>query len=126
MRRLFLVAALALAMPMAACNSLASLPPSPSNAANATVLDEQLALGVEASYKAARTALELYVDTGQLKGANAAKARKLNAQAYAAVKATRAAYAAGNADSYITAATTATHGVSALLSALHPAATGSN
>lgn len=125
MKRFLLCAALALAVPIGGCHSFTSLPTSPSNAANATVLDEQLALGVEATYKAARTAMETAVDSGVLHGANATKARTLNTQAYDAVKATRAAYDAGQQDNYIAAAGKAAGIVSNLL-AVTAAAKGSN
>lgn len=120
MKRFLLCAALALAAPLAACHSFSELPPSPSNAANATILDERLALGAEGSYKAARVAMEFMVDHGYLKGAAAAKARTLNTQAMNATKAVRDAYDAGNKDSYIAAAGLASKAVADLLAAATP------
>lgn len=94
--------------------------PCPSNAtgnsiSNSTRLDERLALGVEGAYAAARTAAELAVDAGIVKGAAATRLRAANKRAYDAVQAVRAAYCAGNQTSYVGAAVKATEAVSAFL-----------
>jgi len=119
MRRLslFLIPALAA---MAACSVPTggiNVPP-PSSIADATVLDEKLALGAEATYAAARTAMEFQVDRGQITGAAATRASALNRKAYAATLAVRSAYDAGNADGYVEAAATATLATSQLLAVL--------
>lgn len=79
-----------------------SLPPAPVAAANQTVLDEQAALSVELAYKAARTAIEIAVDAGAIKGERAKKFADLDNKAYAAVGIVRSAYRAGNATDYAT------------------------
>lgn len=96
-----------LALALSGCGPLlqlpAGIPPAPAAAANATVLDEQAALGVELAYKAERIALETAVDTGRLTGARAAQAAALDDKAYKAVTIVRRAYLAGNATDYTTA-----------------------
>jgi len=92
--------------------------PAPAAAANSTVLDEALALKVEAAYKASRSAMELAVDSGRLRGANATTAAAIDNRIYAGVQATRAAYRAGNADRYTTAAAEALNAVGDLLIAV--------
>lgn len=119
MRKLFLFAALPLALAGCGLGSVAgNVPTSPGQVAQQTVLDEQGALGVELAYKAFRTALEVAVDAGVLKGANATKAATLDNRAYAAVQAARAAYRAGNAASYAQAVTEARAAINAALAAV--------
>lgn len=99
MKRLLICAALALSLP--GCAGLGALMTGgPVTAANQTVIDEQGAIGVELAYKAARTALEIAVDSGLLKGERAARAADLDNQAFAAVTGVRAAYRAGNSSNY--------------------------
>lgn len=102
MRRLIILGALML--PGCALTGAAGLPSSPAAVADRTVLDEQIGAGAEAAYKAERLALELAVDAGLLKGANAAKAAAIDNQAYAALKLVRASYSAANAKGYTSAA----------------------
>lgn len=116
MRKLFLFAAAPLAL--AACATLPAVPTSPGQVADATVLDEQGALGVELAYKAFRTALEVATDAGVLRGATATKAAALDNRAYGAVQAARAAYRAGNAASYTQAVTDARAAINAALAAV--------
>lgn len=85
------------------CSTLSSLPTSPENAANATVLDEQALIGAELAYKSARIALEIYVDSGHCTGACATRFRTLNTEAHDALLAARAAYAAANSPNYLAA-----------------------
>lgn len=94
---------------------ISSLPASPAAAADQTVLDEQAMLAVELAYKAARTAAELAVDSGVLKGEAAARVAELDNTAFRAVALVRAAYGAGNAASYGAALTEARAAVGALL-----------
>lgn len=100
MKRMILCLAAVLVLSACTFGSLASVPPAPSGLANRTVLDEQGALAVELAYKAARTAVELAVDTGLLKGPAAAQVADLDNRAFLAVTSARSAYAAGNAASY--------------------------
>ncbi len=74
--------------------------PAPVTVADKTTLDESLGRGANLAYKAARTACEIAVDAGVIKGATATRFRVLNRQAYAAVQAVDRAYATGNARSY--------------------------
>lgn len=108
--------AAALALSLTGCAGLgAMMTGGPATAANQTVLDEQGAIGVELAYKAARTALEIAVDSGLLKGDRAAKAAALDNQAFAAVTGVRAAYRAGNASNYGAAMGEARAAVTAML-----------
>jgi hypothetical protein len=91
------------------------IPPAPSEIADKTILDEQGALGAELAYKAARTAAELAVDAGVLKGTRASQVAALDRKAYAALLAVRTAYRAGNATAYDTALTEARSAVSQIL-----------
>lgn len=100
---LSLAAALALSGCSLAGGALSGLPPAPAAVADATTLDEQAALGVELAYQAARTAAEIAVDSGILKGAAAAKVAQLDQQAFLAVAVVRQAYRTGNAADYGTA-----------------------
>lgn len=100
--RKMMIAALA-ALCLSACaggGGLGGIPAAPVEIADQTQLDETGARGVELAYKAFRTALELAVDYGVLKGPDAARAAKLDNDAYSLVNAARAAYSAGNARSY--------------------------
>lgn len=93
------------AFALVGCQGIAGpIPASPSAVANQTVLDEKTAIGAELAYKAARTALELAVDLGRVRGDAAATAIVLDSKAYAALGKVRAAYRAGNAASYAAAA----------------------
>ena len=115
MRKLLLIFAAPLAL--TACATLPSVPP-PAQVANATLLDEQGALGVELAYKAFRTALEVAVDAGVLRGAAASKAADLDSRAYLATLAARGAYKAGNAANYAEAVTDARAAINAALAAI--------
>lgn len=109
LRRLSL--ALAAAMALAACNPdvepaspSSNVPASPSSVANRTTLDETALRSIEVAYMAARTAAELAVDLGRIKGDRATRFRVLNRRAYDSVLAARTAYRAGNSASYTAAA----------------------
>ena len=84
---------------LSAC-ALSGIPPSPSAVANQTTLDEQSVITVEQTYRAARTAVELGVDVGLIKGKFAGQMRTANRKAYQAVLLTRKAYEAGNQSGY--------------------------
>lgn len=114
MKRLLIAVSLALVLPGCTPGAINS----PGSVANATVLDEQSALGAELAYKAARIAMETAVDAGLIKGARATQVAALDNRAYAAVVAVRAAYRAGNASAYTTAAIEARRAVTGLLSAI--------
>lgn len=116
-RNLILAAAAVLAL--SGCDftktGLPSLPPPPAAVADATTLDEQAALGVELAYQAARTAAEVAVDAGLIKGATASRLAQLDRQAFLAVTVVRQAYRTGNADSYGSALADARQTITALL-----------
>lgn len=97
--RLFLTAA-ALAMIGGCALPIGKAPTSPSELSERTALDERAALGVELAYSAARTAVELGVDAGLIRGDLARRVSDADHRAYQAVLAARAAYDAGNAQSY--------------------------
>lgn len=99
MKKLILAIALCTsALPLTACST--SIVPAPVEVSDRVVLDERIAVSVELAYKAARTAVELAVDAGLVKGERAATLAVLDRKAYTAVVAVRAAYKAGNAASY--------------------------
>lgn len=116
MKRLLLVVSAALALAGCTLPALGSLPSSPAEAADSTVLDEQAATAVELAYKAARLAVETGVDAGIIRGAHAARFAQLDRQAFAAIQAVRTAYRAGNAANYATAKADALAAVAQLLS----------
>lgn len=101
-----LVAACLAVAALAACAIPGGLPspganvPPPVEMANRTELDERAALGVELAYAAFRTATEVAVDAGVLRGERAARVAALDARAYQALAVARAAYDAGNAETY--------------------------
>lgn len=99
MSRPFIAAALALAVPLGGCAGLA-LPESPRSAANATVADEQAALGVEVIYQGWATFVTNGVRLGLIRGETAAKVQEYDARIFAVVQLARQAYDAGNAASY--------------------------
>lgn len=112
--RTIAVLALVLLVPLTACTQL----PTPSTAANATVLDEKAAIGVELAYKGARIAMETLVDAGVITGEKAAKVAALDSKAFAATQAVQAAYKAANAASYDAAVLRAHEAITGFLAAL--------
>jgi hypothetical protein len=74
--------------------------PAPATIADRTVLDEKAVLGAELAYQAFRTAAELAVDAGVLKGPRAAQVADLDNRAYQALGLARVAYRTGNAPTY--------------------------
>lgn len=115
--RTFMNAALvvALCLGVTACGALSAIPPSPASAANATVLDEQGALGVELAYQAAALSLRTGLRTGFIKGETAQKAAAADTKAYGAVRRVRDAYDAANATDYGEALARARESVGALI-----------
>jgi hypothetical protein len=99
--RKYLVCLIAVAL--AACGVVppgsTTLPP-PSEIANTTVLDEKAAIAIETGYKAFRTAVEIAVDSGQLKGEKAARVAVIDNKINAAVIRVEQAYRAANSSSY--------------------------
>ena len=77
-----------------------SLPPPTSVAASQTNLDERALLGVELSYKAARTLIGEAANAGFVDAQLARKLAKLDNQLFSALKRARSAYALANAASY--------------------------
>ena len=101
MNRLYLAICAPLALSgCAGLSNLASVPATPVEAADSTVLDEQAALSIELAYKAARMAVETGVDAGVIRGERAAQLAEIDNKAFAAVQAARRAYRAGNATGY--------------------------
>lgn len=99
----------------AMCSYLASCGPlpSPRSVSSATVLDEKLAIGAEASYQTANTIGAALVRVGVLP---VARFKALDNEAYAALELVRAAYDAGDATSYATALARLT----AAIGGMHP------
>lgn len=119
MRKMMIAALAALSLSACAANGgISGIPAAPVELADQTKLDETGARAVELAYKALRTALELAVDYGALKGAAATKASKLDNDAYSLVLAARAAYRAGNARNYQEAVDAALAAVAAAITAV--------
>lgn len=103
MRRMLLfapLAAMALALPACATPGGSPIPGSPSQVCDKSTLDERGGTAVELGYKAFRIAMELAVDSGQLKGQAAANVAALDNQLFSATQAVQSAYASCNAASY--------------------------
>lgn len=99
MRALILIAAAGLAL--SGCSALGTgIPSSPSAVCDKSTLDETGGQLVELGYRLFRTAGELAVDSGKLKGAAATRVRVLDNQLFAATQAVQSAYATCNASSY--------------------------
>ena len=91
------------AFALVACSTApppASIPTNPAEIANTTILDEKAAIAIETGYKAFRTAVEIAVDSGQLKGDKAARVADINRKINAAVIRVEQAYKAANSTSY--------------------------
>jgi hypothetical protein len=114
MRRIIIAAA---ALALAGCET-PQIPASPADAANQTILDERAALGAELAYKAARTAVEVAVDAGIIKGEGAARVAAYDNRAYSALQSARAAYRTANASSYAAALTEAHAAISDMIKLL--------
>jgi hypothetical protein len=91
------VAALALASCAGLGSTIVGGLSGPAAIANKTTLDERALLGLEASYKAARLAMEGAVDAGLVKRPLAVKFRDANKKANAVLVKARTAYDAANA-----------------------------
>lgn len=98
MKKLLLIAC-ALAVPLSACETIPSIPASPSAVTNLTKADEQVALTAELAYKSWRLAVETGVNSGLIKGQLAGHVAQLDNQLYSALQAVESAYATGNASS---------------------------
>lgn len=68
--------------------------------ANHTTIDEKAGISIELAYNAWYRLLELAIDTGFVKPANAARLAALDNKAYAATLVAQRAYLAGNATSF--------------------------
>lgn len=117
----YLIFALVAPLALAGCASLGvpTIPDTPGQVADQTVLDERGAIAVESAYRAAGLALEMAVDTGLLRGQAAATAATYEQRAYTAVLAARAAYDAGNATSYAAALASARSAIARALLAVN-------
>lgn len=98
MRKLLLLAAASLAL--SACSTIGTIPPSPSEVCDKTTMDETGGQLVELGYRLFRTAGELGVDAGKIKGPLATRIRALDNQLFAATQAVQNAYATCNAADY--------------------------
>lgn len=116
MKKIIVAAMMALSLQGCALMSALTAPPAPVEAANRTILDEQVALSIEFAYQASAQAIGVAADAGLLRGDNARKAAEIDRKAYRAVVAVRAAYDAGNATSYGAAAVNARAAIAELLS----------
>ena len=118
MRRIiFAIALAASSLSLASCDlggAIKSVPTSPSQVADRTVIDEQGMQAVELAYKASRLAVETGVDAGFIRGPAAAKFAVLDNKAYAALGVLRGAYRTANAKGYGDALTNARQAVTDL------------
>lgn len=101
---------------------LASVP-APVTYCDKTKMDERTGIAVELAYQAWRTALELGVDVGMVKGQLAVRLAALDNQAYNATLTVQAAYRTCNAASYRAAADQATATIKQALALLKGSAT---
>lgn len=99
--QLFAAFALSISAMTTGCAGMLEPSSSPRAVADETIVDEQSALAVELAYQAARTAAELAVDAGLVKGEQALELAEADRLAYEAVRGVRAAYEAGQANSYL-------------------------
>jgi len=100
MKRMFLIAALAVsAIAAAGCSGCAVTPRDPTNLTQ-TVVDEKALFAVEAGYAGIGAAAEAAVDNGLLKGSLAGQVNVYQKAAYQALLAARAAYKVGDAATY--------------------------
>lgn len=74
--------------------------PAPVTIDDKTTLDETALLRLERLYKAARTAVEMAVDAGVIRGALATRIAAADTFAFSKLRLARAAYDTGNAASY--------------------------
>jgi hypothetical protein len=109
--------ALACAPLLAACPATTDIP-APNTVADATVLDERAAIGVELAYRGWRIAVETAVEAGIIRGERAAAFAETDRRLYAAVRAARAAYGAGNAADYAAAVDQANAAIAQALAAI--------
>lgn len=108
---------LALLLALPSCNLGALMQP-PATHANATVLDEKLAIGAELSYQAVTQAVLSANAVRPFSDSAKERIKAADRKAYEALVAVRAAYRAGNASSYSMAAAEAQSAVAALLEAI--------
>ncbi len=103
------ILALSLALSLSACTTVATplVIPTPAEFAGRTAVDEQVAVSIENGYKLFRTAVELGVDTGVIKGAFALRVAKADQVAYNAVLVVRQAYKTGNSSDFLAASRSA-------------------
>jgi len=97
MRKLILIVAASLSIPLAACNTV----PTELNTGvlSHTLTDEKALYAAEAAFKGVSLALNSAVDAGLLKGTNAAKAKTYYDGAYAALLKARELQRVGNTGS---------------------------
>ncbi len=101
---------IALSLLLASCAPTLTSPvviPTPVSFANRTAVDEQVAVSIENGYKLFRTAVELGVDTGVIKGAFALRVARADTVAYNALLVVRQAYKTGNSSDFLAAARSA-------------------
>lgn len=103
------------AAPTAAILADAAGVPAPASLANRSIRDEQALLALELAYKLARTAGEIGLDAGLIKGRRASDLAALDNRAYLSVTLARSLYSAGNDATWRDALAEANHAVSAIL-----------
>lgn len=99
MRSILLLSAACLTLTLPACVGTV-LPASPSAVCDRTTMDESGGQLVELGYRLFRTAGEIGVDAGKIKGPVATRVAKADNRIFAATQAVQSAYAACNAVDY--------------------------
>lgn len=97
MRALFVAALCAVSLSACTPSELGSIPTSPAQISQRTIVDEQAVVSVHLAYKTFRLAAEVAVDAGIVKGALAKRLADVDNKAYSAVVLVDKAYATGNA-----------------------------
>jgi len=97
MKRMMIAGALALSLAACATTEGPGTTPSPTPVSQLRLADDKAMLGAEATFNAVLIAVNAAVDSGVLKGQNAATVKTRLEQAKFALDAARYAYRAGNA-----------------------------
>lgn len=100
MKKIFLVAALLLCTPLAACEVSSGSSPGPIAACERTKADEKAVIGMGLAYKAFRKTVEIGVNAGFIKGELAGTVASADRTAFAAVSSADTIYRTCSGDLY--------------------------
>lgn len=85
---------------LAGCSAITNPPPSPGHVADQTIIDEQVALGVETLYQGWEIMVRTGIDLGLVRGSLAAELQAYDRDIFRYVQLARQAYDTGNTASY--------------------------